>query len=198
MPQGAAPVAYKQGCIQSVTTSPLQPALEHATQLAQQAAAPLGYDIVRVRFYGSANRPTLQIMAEKPDGTMNVDDCAALSREVSVLLDVHNAIAENYVLEVSSPGIDRPLTRAKDFARWQGFTMRCETSILMQERRRFKGTLQGLCPNDPNAFVLLDDAVGQITIAVDQVRSASLILTDALLAAHKPVNTATVVEETAP
>ena len=90
--------------------------------------ATMGFELVRLRFTGSAHK-TLQIMAERPDGTMNVDDCAELSRAISEMLDREDPIAEDYDLEVSSPGIDRPLTRPKDYARWAGHVARLETAL---------------------------------------------------------------------
>ncbi|MEX0299879.1 MAG: ribosome maturation factor RimP, partial [Kordiimonas sp.] len=97
------------------------------TEAADQIAAiieatveSMGYELIRVT-YGGGRKPTLQIMAERPDGTMGVEDCAKLSREVSLLLDVEDPLQGEYLLEVSSPGVDRPLTRPKDFERWVGF-----------------------------------------------------------------------------
>ncbi|WP_044564255.1 ribosome maturation factor RimP, partial [Azospirillum sp. B4] len=104
----------------------------------------MGYDLVRVSLTGNA-RPTLQIMAERVDGAaMTVDDCAEISRAVSALLDVEDPIDVAYTLEVSSPGIDRPLTRPKDFERFAGFEVRVETSQPVDDRRRFIGMLKGI------------------------------------------------------
>ena len=98
----------------------------------------LGYEVVRLRLM-SGNTPTLQIMAQKPDGTMEVDGCAEISTAVSALMDVEDPIIEAYTLEVSSPGIDRPLTRLKDFDQWIGYVAKIETEQLIDGRRRFKG-----------------------------------------------------------
>ena len=100
--------------------------------------ATMGFELVRLRFTGSAHK-TLQIMAERPDGTMNVDDCAELSRAISEMLDREDPIAEDYDLEVSSPGIDRPLTRPKDFARFAGHKAKIElVSPDAKGRRRYQ------------------------------------------------------------
>ena len=93
----------------------------------------LGFELVRLRLQGG-NTPILQIMADKPDGGIEVDDCAAISTEVSAHLDVEDPIEDNYTLEVSSPGIDRPLTRLKDFDAWQGYVAKIETSELIDGR----------------------------------------------------------------
>ena len=102
----------------------------------------LGFALVRIRLMGGKTR-ILQIMADRPEGGIEVDDCAAISTAVSAVLDVEDPIEENYVLEVSSPGIDRPLTRLKDFDMWVDYEARIETTELIDGRRRFKGVLQG-------------------------------------------------------
>jgi ribosome maturation factor RimP len=99
----------------------------------------LGFELVRIRLMGGATR-ILQIMADKPEGGIEVDHCGDISTAVSAVLDVEDPIEENYVLEVSSPGIDRPLTRLKDFEMWKGWEARIETTELIDGRRRF-GTL---------------------------------------------------------
>src|SRR3546814_8590835 len=107
--------------------------------------ADMGYDLVRVSLTGGAARMTLQIMAECLDGAgMTVDDCAAISRAVSALLDVEDPIRGAYVLEVSSPGIDRPLTRARDYERFAGYEAKVELRRMMDGRRRFRGRLMGV------------------------------------------------------
>ncbi|MEM7269492.1 MAG: ribosome maturation factor RimP, partial [Pseudomonadota bacterium] len=95
----------------------------------------LGFELVRVRVMGG-DTPTVQVMAEKPDGTMEVDDCAELSRNISAVLDVEDPIDSEYTLEVSSPGIDRPLTRAEDFERWAGWKAKLETAEKIDGRKR--------------------------------------------------------------
>ncbi|NBT51583.1 MAG: ribosome maturation factor RimP, partial [Marivivens sp.] len=104
----------------------------------------MGYEVVRVRLMKSLKETTLQVMAQKPDGTIEVDDCAKISTALSATLDVEDPIIEAYSLEVSSPGIDRPLTRLKDFEQWAGNEAKIETSEMIDGRRRFKGQLAGV------------------------------------------------------
>ncbi|HEY0275610.1 MAG TPA: ribosome maturation factor RimP, partial [Paenirhodobacter sp.] len=102
----------------------------------------LGYELVRLRMQGG-RYPLLQIMADKPEGGIDVEDCAVISTAVSALLDVDDPIEDKYTLEVSSPGIDRPLTRLKDFDIWVDYEARIETTELIDGQRRFKGFLRG-------------------------------------------------------
>ena len=105
----------------------------------------MGYDLVRIRLVGGQPRPTLQVMAERRDEAgMTVDDCAAISRTVSALLDVEDPISGAYMLEVSSPGIDRPLTRPADYDRYQGFEAKLELRQAHDGRRRFRGRILGI------------------------------------------------------
>ena len=140
----------------------------------------MGYELVRVEMR-SSGRPTLQIMAERVDGKdMTVDDCADISRALSALLDVEDPIGGAYILEVSSPGIDRPLTRRKDFERFAGFETKLETTMPLEGRKRFRGMLLGL--NAKGAVLLKEDET-EFVIPLDSVRKAKLILTDALIEA---------------
>ena len=136
----------------------------------------LGYELIRLR-YMSGKKPTLQIMADRPDGGIEVDDCALISTDVSANLDVEDPIAEEYVLEVSSPGIDRPLTRLKDFDRWAGYEAKLETAELIDGRRRFKGTLEGT----EGGEVLIAVEEGTIGLRFDWLSDAKLVLTDELI-----------------
>jgi ribosome maturation factor RimP len=138
----------------------------------------MGFVLVRVRAM-SGKRMTLQIMAERPDGVMEVDDCARLSRALSALLDVEDPIDGEYTLEVSSPGIDRPLTRLEDFERWRGWTARLETDAMIGGRKRFKGELAGV----DGADVLIEIAEGEIGLPFDALSDAKLVLTDELIEA---------------
>ena len=138
----------------------------------------LGYEVVRLRLM-SGNTPTLQIMAQKPDGTMEVDGCAEISTAVSALMDVEDPIIEAYTLEVSSPGIDRPLTRLKDFDQWIGYVAKIETEQLIDGRRRFKGELTGTDGDE----VLITIEEGTIGLKFDWLADAKLILTDDLIRA---------------
>ena len=138
----------------------------------------MGFSLVRVRLMGS-RRGTLQVMAERPDGRMEIDDCAALSRALSAVLDVEDPIADEYTLEVSSPGIDRPLTRLEDFERWKGWVARLETDALIDGRKRFMGTLEGV----DGADVLITLESGPARAPFDALSDAKLVLTDALIEA---------------
>jgi ribosome maturation factor RimP len=138
----------------------------------------MGYELVRVMFQGKT-QPTLQIMAERNDGAaMTVDDCAEISRSVSALLDVEDPIQGGYVLEVSSPGIDRPLTRAKDFITWAGHETKIESLVAVDGRKRFRGTLLGL---DDDGRVKLQTDTGIALIPQADIKVAKLVLTDALI-----------------
>lgn len=141
----------------------------------------LGFELVRIRLMGGATR-TLQIMADRPEGGIEVDDCGEISTVVSAILDVEDPIEENFVLEVSSPGIDRPLTRLKDFEMWKGWEARLETTELIDGRRRFKGTLAGA--EDDEVLIEIEDAGAVVTIGLkfDWLSDAKLILTDELIA----------------
>ncbi len=140
----------------------------------------LGYGIVRVKFVGGGRR-TLQIMAERVDGDgMSVDDCAEISRVASALLDVEDPIEGAYDLEVSSPGIDRPLVRRADFARFAGFEAKVETSRPVDGRKKFKGQLDGLGDGD---VVLVTEGAVTMAIPFDAISKAKLVLTDALIKA---------------
>jgi ribosome maturation factor RimP len=137
----------------------------------------LGFELVRLRLMGG-KRALLQIMADRPEGGIEVDDCARISRAVSAVLDVEDPISSEYVLEVSSPGIDRPLTRLKDFETWAGYEAKLETAEPIDGRKRFKGVLQGV--EDGEVLVEIDE--GTIGLAFEMVVDAKLVLTDALIA----------------
>lgn len=118
--------------------------VERIQQIIGPSVEAMGYEIVRLQISGG-QRPILQIMADRADGgAMTVDDCADISNAVSALLDVEDPITSAYTLEVSSPGIDRPLTRLKDFERFKGFEARIETELALDGRKRFRGTLYGV------------------------------------------------------
>jgi ribosome maturation factor RimP len=141
----------------------------------------MGYELVRVAMSRSGG--TLQIMIEPADGRpMDVEACATLSRALSAVLDVEDPIAGAYTLEVSSPGIDRPLTREKDFTRWTGHVARVETTQPIDGRRRFKGTLLGF---DAGAVRLRLDDGTEAQVPLSAVAKAKLELTDALLDEHR-------------
>jgi ribosome maturation factor RimP len=141
----------------------------------------LGFELVRVRLLGGKTE-TLQIMAQRPDGGIEVDECALISNAVSATLDVEDPIVDNYTLEVSSPGIDRPLTRLKDFDMWADYEARIETTELIDGRRRFKGVLRGT--EGDEVLIELEEAGGPVTIGLqfEWLSDAKLILTDELIA----------------
>ncbi len=140
----------------------------------------LGYELVRIRLM-SGKTTTMQIMADKPDGGIEVDDCAEISNAVSATLDVEDPILDAYTLEVSSPGIDRPLTRLKDFEMFEGYEAKIETAELIDGRRRFKGELAGIEGDE----VLINIPEGSETITIglqfDWLSDAKLVLTDDLI-----------------
>ena len=137
----------------------------------------LGYELVRVRLMSGKNT-ILQIMADKSEGGIEVDDCAKISTAVGATLDVEDPIVDEYALEVSSPGIDRPLTRLKDFENFEGYEAKIETTELIDGRRRFKGQLAGIDGRD----VLINVEEGTIGLQFDWLSDAKLVLTDELIA----------------
>ena len=136
----------------------------------------MGFELVRVRLM-SGKTTTLQIMADKPDGGIEVDDCAEISQAVGAVLDVEDPILDEYTLEVSSPGIDRPLTRLKDFEMFEGYEAKIETAEMIDGRRRFKGELAGV----ENDEVLINVTEGTIGLKFDWLSEAKLVLTDDLI-----------------
>jgi len=140
----------------------------------------MGYELVRVQLQGR-QKPVLQIMAERKDGAaMTVEDCADISRQISALLDVEDPIEGEYSLEVSSPGIDRPLTRPKDYETYAGFEAKLETSEPLEGRKRFRGKLLGL--DEHGCVKLVADGV-EWAVPLTIVKGAKLVLTDELIAA---------------
>ena len=165
------------------------------TQLIEPEATALGLELVRVRMMQSEagdGGEALQIMAEDPaTGQLIIDQCAALSRRVSDVIDAREEAGEvlidgAYHLEVSSPGIDRPLTRAKDFANWAGHEARIVMDKAFDGQRVLKGDLKGI---DGDAVTIADRKAGEVTVPRDQIHTAQLVLTDALIAATRPIDT---------
>ena len=141
-----------------------------------------GYAIVRLRLMGGQARGrTLQIMAERPaDGDMGIDDCTRLSRAVSEVMDAADPVAGEYRLEVSSPGIDRPLTRLEDFARWEGYEARLERDRLADGRKRFRGMLAGV--EGDAVGIDLEGETETALVPFGWIADAKLVLNDALMA----------------
>ena len=150
--------------------------------IVEPAITGLGFDLVRVKISGQ-NGCTVQIMAEKPDGSMGVDECEAVSRAISPLLDVEDPVEVEYHLEISSPGIDRPLVRLRDFTRWSGHEMRVEMDIPVLGRKRYRGMCDGV--EGDKAILILPDAPAdqdpRVLLTVVDIREARLVLTDALI-----------------
>lgn len=138
--------------------------------------AAAGFCLVRLRLTGG-KRKTLQVMAERADGSMSVENCAALSRTLSDFLDAEDPIADDYELEVSSPGIDRPLTRLADFSRWAGFDAKIELQAPLDGRKRLKCVLAGLEGDE----VAVDAGGKKLVFPLKAVAEAKLILTDRLI-----------------
>jgi ribosome maturation factor RimP len=136
----------------------------------------MGYELVRVRLMGGKTT-TLQIMADRPEGGIEVDECADISTAVSATLDVEDPITDTYTLEVSSPGIDRPLTRLKDFEEFEGYEAKLETSELIDGRRRFKGVLAGIEGDE----VMINITEGTVGLRFEWLSDAKLVLTDELI-----------------
>lgn len=149
-------------------------------ELLDPVAEAAGYEVVRLRLMGGGGKVRrLQIMAEDATGEMNVDDCARLSRAVSEVLDAADPIEGDYLLEVSSPGIDRPLTRLKDFETYAGYEARLELDRLADGRKRFKGELAGI--EDDNVAINLEGEEDTALVPFAWIAEAKLVLTDELM-----------------
>lgn len=140
----------------------------------------MGFEVVRIRLMGGMAK-TLQIMVERPDGGIEVDECALISTAISAVLDVEDPLEDAYALEVSSPGIDRPLTRLKDFETWEGYEARLETTEVIDGRRRFKGVLAGI--EGDEVLINLEEGAETLTVGLhfDWLSDAKLVLTDELI-----------------
>lgn len=149
--------------------------------IVRPAIEALGYELVRLRLMGGKTK-TLQIMADRPEGGIQIDELGDITHSVSAALDVADPIEEAYTLEVSSPGIDRPLTRLKDFDAWSGYEARLETTELIDGRRRFKGRLCGTEGHE--VLIAIEDGDDEIVIGLnfDWLSDAKLVLTDELIA----------------
>jgi ribosome maturation factor RimP len=147
-------------------------------ELLDPVAEAAGYEIVRLRLTGGQRR-ILQIMAEDKNGEMMIEDCSTLSRAVSEVLEAADPIAGEYVLEVSTPGVDRPLTRLKDFAEYEGYEARIELDRMAENRKRFKGVLAGV--EDDNIAIDLEGETDTVLLPIAWIIDAKLVLTDALM-----------------
>jgi ribosome maturation factor RimP len=155
----------------------------------------MGFELVRLRLMGG-NTPTLQIMAERPTGGIEVDECADISNAVSAVLDVEDPILDAYVLEVSSPGIDRPLTRLKDFETYEGYEAKVETQDLIDGRKRFRGILAGV--EGKEVLINLEDGDETVTVGlqIDWLADGKLVMTDDLIKEMLRARKAAGVDET--
>lgn len=147
--------------------------------IAEPVLADLGYRLVRVRVSGS-DGCTIQIMAERPDGTMSIEDCEAASRALSPVLDVADPVSHAYRLEMSSPGIDRPLVRRSDFERNAGHVVKVEMAVAFEGRKRFRGILLGV--EGDAARIRSEDSGEDTLLPIDDMAEARLVLTDELIA----------------
>ena len=159
------------------------PALRVAA-LAEPVLEGMGFRLIRVRMFGS----TLQIMGERPDGTFTIDDCEQFSKAFSPIMDVADVISSNYQLEVSSPGIDRPLVRGQDFENWEGHDAKIEMAVPVAGRKRFRGLLEGYHEGEVRLYI--DNPAGGsdkllIGVPFKDISDAHLVLTDALIAAAR-------------
>ena len=152
---------------------------QRLVELLDPVAEAAGYEIVRLRLMGGENARRLQIMAETPDGEMVVEDCARLSRAISEVMDAADPISGEYTLEVSSPGVDRPLTRLKDFATYEGHEARIELDRVAEGRKRFRGVLAGI--DGDNIGIDLEGEEATAMVPFSWIVDAKLILTDALM-----------------
>lgn len=156
------------------------------TALIEPEVKALGFELVRVKLFGSGDEYTLQIMAERPQTRqLVIEDCAAISRRLSDVLDEADPIEEAYRLEVSSPGIDRPLTRLHDFLEWAGHEAKIAATETVSGRKSFRGLLKGVEGED---ILFKDNKAGDVSIPFALVGDAKLILTDALISASMPLS----------
>ncbi len=164
-------------------------------EMLDPVAEAAGYEIVRIRLMGGErNQRRLQIMAERPeDGDMNVEDCAKLSRAVSEVLDAADPISGEYTLEVSSPGVDRPLTRLKDFDTYEGYEIKLELDRLAEGRKRFRGVLAGT--EDGQVAIDLEGEEETALVPFAWIVEAKLVLTDELMKRGAETRAARVAEE---
>ena len=141
----------------------------------------MGFELVQVKLMDGKHQQTLQIMAQRPDGTISLDDCADISRQISAVLDVEDFISAAYRLEVSSPGIDRPLVKLSDYTKYLGHTAKTETVLPIDGRKRYTGVLKAV--EGENIILTVDGR--DHTLPFADIQTAKLVLTDALIKAHQ-------------
>lgn len=173
------------------------PDVARLMEVIEPEAEALGFELVRVKLSGQGDERTLQVMAEDPaTGQLVVDQCMALSRRISDRIDAIEEGGEElvrgaYNLEVSSPGIDRPLTRAKDYANWAGHDVNVSLNEPVGEHRKLRGELLGI---EGDTVVVEDRKAGRVEVPLAQIHSAKLVLTDKLIAATRPLDTSGIEE----
>ncbi|MBN8543202.1 MAG: ribosome maturation factor RimP [Alphaproteobacteria bacterium] len=153
---------------------------QQVRELIEPSITSMGFNLVQVKLNDGKHR-LLQIMAERPDGSMTLDDCEKISRQISAILDVEDIIDSAYRLEVGSPGIDRPLVSLKDFENYKGHSAKLETILPIHGRKRFTGTIKAI--EGENVVLAVDKE--EFVIPHRDVQAAKLVLTDALIKAHQ-------------
>lgn len=159
----------------------MKPLNEQIEDLVTPVITGMGYDVVLVKMLEANKSRTLQIMAERPDGSMSLDDCEAISKQLSALLDVEDVIPGEYRLEVGSPGIDRPLRKEAEFAAYGGHLVKLETVLPVNGRKRFTGAIKSA--KEGQLVLTVDNA--DIPIDIQDIHAAKLVLTDALIKHHQ-------------
>lgn len=154
---------------------------EKIEALIAPSIADMGFELVQVKLLEGRSGQTLQIMAERPDGSMSLDDCAMISRQISAVLDVEDAITAAYRLEVSSPGIDRPLVKLADYSAYAGHAAKIETALPINGRKRFAGNIKAV--EGGNVIITVDNKDHALPFI--DIQSGKLVLTDALIKAHQ-------------
>ncbi|MES2983662.1 MAG: ribosome maturation factor RimP [Pseudomonadota bacterium] len=154
---------------------------EQIYALVEPTLTGMGFVLVQVKVMDGKKSQTLQIMAERPDGSMSLDDCAAISRQISAVMDVEDVISDAYRLEVSSPGIDRPLVKLADYTTYIGHAVKAETALPVDGRKRFAGAIKAV--EGSNVILTVDGK--DYSLPFIDIQSAKLVLTDALIKAHQ-------------
>lgn len=155
--------------------------VEQIEALITPSVTSMGFELVQVKLMDTRVGQTLQIMAERPDGSISVEDCAKISRQVSAVLDVEDSIPGEYRLEVSSPGIDRPLVKLTDYAKYIGHAAKTETVLPIDGRKRYTGVIKAV--EGENVILTVDNKDHSLPFI--DIQSAKLVLTDALIKAHQ-------------
>lgn len=163
--------------------SNILPVEERVNELIEVSLLQMGYEIVRIRFRGGKSG-VLQIMIERCDGVaITLDDCETVSRHVSALLDVEDPFPERYRLEISSPGIERPLAKMKDFEKFKGYDIKLHTQVPIQGSKVFTGKLAGTLSDKGKILLIIEEKNSSVTLEIDysNVQDAKLVATDAMI-----------------